>query len=46
MTNIVFSNVVKKSMIERLAEVDQHEVVREVQASHRYRLRTAWITIE
>ncbi|KAI8050293.1 Sec1-like protein [Syncephalis plumigaleata] len=28
---LFFTNVIKKSMLERLAEVDQHEVVREVQ---------------
>ena len=30
-----FSNTVRKSDVERLAEVDEHEVVREIQVSHR-----------
>jgi len=33
---IDFSNTVKKSQIERLAEVDEHEVVREVQVGERH----------
>jgi hypothetical protein len=37
-----FSNTVRKSDVERLAEVDEHEVVREIQVGWSILLESQW----